>query len=245
VQTYVLADPVSADTDFEECIPEAITDGSALSVFLRGQPQHRSGGVERIELSRVFRTSPRYALRKSWLSGGLFVAVFAIYLISEGGWLSDIGGYQGSMVHHAEKALVWVHLLFLIGEISFWEWYRRRVRFFIRDGRFHVRRGVFRRLESSAPLVGVTEFFIAQSSSDAVLGLYSLHIMTPLGPANGIPRFTRIDGLSRNSAEGLLEWLARYVRDSEEGEEPSSTGRPDPSAPRGARTSQPVRSPSR
>lgn len=219
MQTYVLADPVSADTDFEECIPEAITDGSALSVFLRGQPQHRSGGVERIELSRVFRTSPRYALRKSWLSGGLFVAVFAIYLISEGGWLSDIGGYQGSMVHHAEKALVWVHLLFLIGEISFWEWYRRRVRFFIRDGRFHVRRGVFRRLESSAPLVGVTEFFIAQSSSDAVLGLYSLHIMTPLGPANGIPRFTRIDGLSRNSAEGLLEWLARYVRDSEEGED--------------------------
>lgn len=245
MQTYVLADPVSADTDFEECIPEAITDGSAISVFLRGQPQHRSGGVERIELSRVFRTSPRYALRKSWLSGGLFVAVFAMYLISEGGWLSDIGGYQGSMVHHAEKALVWVHLLFLIGEISFWEWYRRRVRFFIRDGRFHVRRGVFRRLESSAPLVGVTEFFIAQSSSDAVLGLYSLHIMTPLGPANGIPRFTRIDGLSRNSAEGLLEWLAQYVRDSEEGEEPSSTGRPDPSAPRGARTSQPVRSPSR
>ena len=245
MQTYVLADPVSADTDFEECIPEAITDGSALSVFLRGQPQHRSGGVERIELSRVFRTSPRYALRKSWLSGGLFVAVFAMYLISEGGWLSDIGGYQGSMVHHAEKALVWVHLLFLIGEISVWEWYRRRVRFFIRDGRFHVRRGVFRRLESSAPLVGVTEFFIAQSSSDAVLGLYSLHIMTPLGPANGIPRFTRIDGLSRNSAEGLLEWLAQYVRDSEEGEEPSSTGRPDPSAPRGARTSQPVRSPSR
>ncbi len=218
MQTYVLADPVPADNEFGECVADSITEGTSVSDS-RAQSNHRWGGIERIELSRVFRTSPRYALRKSWLSGGLFVAVLAIYLISEVGILSDIGGYQGSMVHHAEKALVGVHLLFLIGEVCFWELYRRRVQFFIRDGRFHVRRGVFRRLESSAPLVGVTEFFIAQSSSDALLGLYSLHIMTPLGPANGVPRFTRIDGLSRRSAEGLLEWLARYVRDSEEGED--------------------------
>ena len=218
MRTYVLADPVPADNEFGECVADSITEGPSVSDS-QARTNHRWGGFERIELSQVYRTSPRYALRKSWISGGLFVLVLAIYLISEGGILSDIGGYQGSMVHHAEKALVGVHLFFLIGEVCFWELYRRRVQFFIRDGRFHVRRGVFRRLESSAPLVGVTEFFIAQSSSDALLGLYSLHIMTPLGPANGVPRFTRIDGLSRRSAEGLLEWLARYVRDSEEGED--------------------------
>ena len=212
---YILADPVSENYDFED-LKVSIVDRPTVSVNSRVQPHHSSVGIEQVELSQVFRTSPRYAVRKAWLSGGLFVAVLGVSVLSELGILSNIGGYRGSMVHCAERVLLWVHFSFLIGELCFWEWYRRRVRFFIREKRFHVRRGVFRRLESSAPLVGVTEFFIAQSSSDALLGLYSLHIMTPLGPANGVPRFARIDGLSRRSAEGLMEWLARYVRHAEE-----------------------------
>ena len=215
---YVVADPLPSEPNLED-FPSASVQRKIVSPQPeRASTDHQGLASSRIELSTVFKTSPRYALRKAWLSGALFLLVTVVYVLSEAGTLPDIGGYRDSMVHRAEQILIIVHAVFLLVEVSFWEWYRRRVRFFIQGGRFHVRRGVFRRLESSAPMVGVTEFFIAQSSSDAILGLYSLHVMTPLGPANGVPRFTRIDGLSRVSAEGLLEWLARYVHQQEEGE---------------------------
>lgn len=168
-----------------------------------------------IELSQVFRTSMRYSLRKSWLSASLFFLVIGIFLLSELTRLSDFGGYRGSMVQRAEQWLILVHALFVAAEVLYWELYRRKVRFSIQGGRFHVRRGLVRRLETSAPLAGATEFFISQSACDAVLGIYSLLVLTPLSPANAPPRFTRIDGLSRKSAEGLMEWLVRYVREQE------------------------------
>lgn len=192
----------------------------ALHEFLH-QPPHpselRSQPVDRatIELSQVFRTSMRYSLRKSWLSGSLFFFVVGIFLLSELTRLSDFGGYRGSMVQRAEQWLLLVHALFVGAEVAFWELYRRQVRFSIQGGRFHVRRGLVRRLETSAPLAGATEFFISQSACDALLGIYSLLVLTPLSPANAPPRFTRIDGLSRKSAEGLMEWLVRYVREQE------------------------------
>jgi hypothetical protein len=177
--------------------------------------EHQPLGGERIELSGVFKTSFRYALRKAWLSALMLLVVCGLLILSEWSAIGEVGGYRGSMVQLAEHLLLVFHSAFLFAEIGFWECYRRRVQFFIHRDRFHVRRGLFRRLESSAPLVGATEFFISQSSCDALLGIYSLLVLTPLSPANGAPRFTRIDGLTRGSADGLLEWLARYVKQQE------------------------------
>jgi len=145
----------------------------------------------------------------------MLLVVCGLLILSEWSAIGEVGGYRGSMVQLAEHLLLVFHSAFLFAEIGFWECYRRRVQFFIHRDRFHVRRGLFRRLESSAPLVGATEFFISQSSCDALLGIYSLLVLTPLSPANGAPRFTRIDGITRGSADGLLEWLARYVKQQE------------------------------
>lgn len=201
------------DADWgQEPAPHPVLD---LDTAFLGHNQPFPDLRSRIELSATFKTSFLYSFRKAWLSALLLLIVCTLLVVSELTATNEVGGYRGSMVELAEHMLLLFHCGFLLLEVFYWECYRRRVRFFIQNQRFHVKRGLFRRFESSAPLVGATEFFISQSPCDAFLGLYSLLVLTPLSPANGAPRFTRIDGLTRGSAEGLLEWLARYVKHQE------------------------------
>jgi hypothetical protein len=171
------------------------------------------------DLRPDFAPSRRLSIKRCGVSLGFFCLFMFLHLTILGADVPNLAALEESPMAVAESILLGAHFLFLVAEFSYWEMQRAAVRFFIRSGRLHIRRGVFLRTESSASLATVTEFYISQSHSDMVLGLCSFHILTPMSPASGHQHFTKIEGLTRKKADRLLCYLDDLIK-SQNGHRP-------------------------
>ena len=156
-----------------------------------------------VYLHPEFRPGWRFSIKRSMHAIALAVVGISLYSIVHG-WenLFHLPAMNFKTAHYPEFIILRCHLMYTLGVVAYWELYRHSIQFWTDGRRFFVKRGVLCSTESSSPLSGPTEVFIFQKSVDVLLGLWSLHVASPMQShgSSGHHKSGLIEGLSRKRA---------------------------------------------
>jgi hypothetical protein len=183
---------------------------SKTSANRRKPPSNPNPKRPTIYLHPEFRPGWRFAIKNSLHSIALAILGISFYSIIHG-WESLLTPppMSFSTAQYPEFLILRCHLMYTVGEVAYWELYRHSIQLWTDGRRFFVKRGVFCSSESSSPLSGPTEVFIFQKSVDVFLGLWSLHVASPMQSqgSSGRHKSGLIEGLSRKRALKLRMML--------------------------------------
>jgi hypothetical protein len=156
-------------------------------------------------LSDIFPISARFVLKKSLLSLIILALVIGAYIfyVPFEHLLNPETFYAMSFFWVVRAALV-----FAIGQVIYWELYRRTLVFGTDGFRLHISKGVIKKKIGSIPLIPVTELVIKHDNLDILLGLHQLHVLAPVDSGDHLGV---LEGLSRESANNLEEFLATQL----------------------------------
>jgi len=156
-------------------------------------------------LSDIFPISARFVLKKSLLSLiilALVIGAYVFYVPFEA-LLNPQTFYEISFFWAVRAALV-----FSIVQVSYWELYRRTLVFGTDGFRLQISKGVIKKKIGSIPLIPVTELVIKHDNLDVLLGLHQLHVLAPVDSGDHLGV---LEGLSKESAHHLEEFLATQL----------------------------------
>ena len=157
------------------------------------------------DLTKKFPTSKMYTLRVSlgWILASIISAFFYFFAVH------ILAIFEpGSIMANINLFLVLTIAVCAIAKLIYSEIYRRFLKYRIEDFRLIVSRGIFFKKVGSIPFSLFAEVYVKQNLIDWIIGVYEFHLMLALDPTR---EFTRIEGLSKNSAFGLKKFITEFV----------------------------------
>jgi hypothetical protein len=156
-------------------------------------------------LSDIFPISSRFVLKKSLLSITVLAIVLSLYVFAVP--FENLVSPQ-TFYEHTYFWGVRGSLIFAIFQVTYWELYRRTLVVKTDGFRLQISKGFIKKKIGSIPLVPVTELVIKHDNLDILLGLHQLHVLAPVDSGDHLGV---LEGLSRESAHYLEQFLATQL----------------------------------